>query len=70
LQPPPEGVKVMGPAAAAVAKLKTEYRYQILLKATSRKRLNQVLRELQNFAATEKWNPTVLSIDVDPVTLL
>ena len=25
---------------------------------------------LQRFAAAEKWNPTSLAIDVDPVTLL
>jgi primosomal protein N' (replication factor Y) len=70
LQPPPEGVKVLGPAAAAVARLKNEYRYQILLKSPSRKRLNELLVELRRFAAGEKWNPASLVIDVDPVTLL
>src|SRR5262249_44423876 len=33
LQPAPEGIRVMGPAAAAVARIKNEYRYQMLLKA-------------------------------------
>jgi primosomal protein N' (replication factor Y) len=70
LQPAPEGVKVLGPAAAAMARLKNEYRYQMLLKAASRKRLNEVLCELRRFATAEKWNPTTLVIDVDPVTLL
>jgi primosomal protein N' (replication factor Y) len=70
LQPAPEGVKVLGPAAAALARLKNEYRYQMLLKASSRKRLNQVLCEVRRFAEAEKWNPTALVIDVDPVTLL
>ena len=32
LQPAPEGVKVLGPAPAAVARLKNEYRFQMLLK--------------------------------------
>ncbi len=70
LQPAPEGVKVLGPAAASLARLKNEYRYQMLLKAASRKRLNQVVSEVRAFAEAERWNPTALVIDVDPVTLL
>ncbi|HTS76181.1 MAG TPA: primosomal protein N' [Bryobacteraceae bacterium] len=70
LQPPRDGLKVLGPAAAALARIKNEYRYQMLLKSSSRKLLNQTLRELQQFAAAQKWNPTALAIDVDPVTLL
>ena len=70
LEPEPEGVRVMGPAAAAMVKLKNEYRYQMLLKASTRKRLNEILGRVREFAAREKWNPVSLSIDVDPVTLL
>jgi primosomal protein N' (replication factor Y) len=70
LQPAPEGIRVMGPAAAAMARIKNEYRFQMLLKAATRKRLNQVLGDLRRFAAAEKWNPTSLIIDVDPMTLL
>jgi primosomal protein N' (replication factor Y) len=70
LLPPPDGVKVLGPAAASVARVKNEYRYQMLLKSASRKQLNAILGELRRFAAAEKWNPTALVIDVDPVTLL
>ena len=67
---PVEGVRVMGPAAAAMVRLKNEYRYQMLLKAASRKALNETLRRVREFAAAEKWNPVSLVIDVDPVTLL
>ncbi len=70
LQPSPEGIRVMGPAAAAVARLKNEYRYQIIIKAPTRKRLNEVLVEIRRFTHAEKWNPVSLVIDVDPVTLL
>lgn len=70
LQPAREGIRVLGPAAAAVARIKKEYRYQILLKAATRKRLNEILVELRRFANTEKWNPASLVIDVDPLTLL
>jgi primosomal protein N' (replication factor Y) len=70
LDPAPEGVRVMGPAAAAVARIKTEYRYQMLLKSASRKRLNEVVGELRRFAMAEKWGAASLVIDIDPVTLL
>jgi primosomal protein N' (replication factor Y) len=68
--PAPEGVRVMGPAAAALARLKNEYRYQMLLKSASRKRLNEIVGELRRFAAAEKWGAAALVADIDPVTLL
>ena len=70
LDPAPEGLKVLGPAEAPVPKLKSEFRYQLLLKALDRKRLNETLRELRRFAHERKWNPASLVIDVDPLTLL
>ena len=70
LQPAPEGVKVLGPAPAAVARLKSEYRFQMLLKTSSRARLSEILAELRRFATTERWPPASLLIDVDPMTLL
>ena len=70
LDPAPEGLKVLGPAEAPVPKLKAEFRYQLLIKAASRKRLNECLRGLQKFAHEKKWGPTALVIDVDPLTLL
>jgi primosomal protein N' (replication factor Y) len=70
LDPAPEGLKILGPAEAPVPKLKSEFRYQLLIKAANRKRLNETLRELQRFAQERKWGPTSLVIDVDPLTLL
>jgi primosomal protein N' (replication factor Y) len=70
LQPAPEGVRVLGPASASVARIKSEYRYQMLLKAPTRKRLTQILGDLRRFATAEKWHATSLVIDVDPMTLL
>ncbi|HEV2200314.1 MAG TPA: primosomal protein N' [Bryobacteraceae bacterium] len=70
LQPAPEGVRVLGPAAATLARLKNEYRYQMLLKAATRKRLAAVLADVRRYAQSEKWNPASLAIDVDPMTLL
>jgi primosomal protein N' (replication factor Y) len=70
LDPAPEGLKVLGPAEAPVPKLKTEFRYQLLIKAVNRKRLNETLREVQRFTRERKWSPTALVIDVDPLTLM
>ncbi len=70
LNPTPEGVKILGPAAASLARLKNEYRYQMLIKTSSRKRLNEILGQVRGYAAAEKWNPTSLMIDVDPMTIL
>jgi primosomal protein N' (replication factor Y) (superfamily II helicase) len=70
LDPVPEGLKVLGPAEAPVPKLKSEFRYQLLLKAASRKRLNETLRDIQQFTRNRKWPATSLVIDVDPLTLL
>jgi primosomal protein N' (replication factor Y) len=70
LNPAPEGVHVLGPAPASVQKLKTEFRYQIILKGASRKRLNEVIKNIRDFAAGEKWPPASLMLDIDPISLL
>jgi len=70
LNPAPENIKVLGPAEAPVPRLKNEYRYQLLIKAANRKRLNELLGGLRRFASDQRWNPTSLVIDVDPITLL
>jgi primosomal protein N' (replication factor Y) len=63
-------MRVLGPAEAPVPRLKDEFRYQILLKAASRASLNQTLQALRRHALEQKWGPTALVIDVDPVSLL
>jgi primosomal protein N' (replication factor Y) len=70
LNPPPEKLRVMGPAEAPVPRLKNEYRYQFLIKAASRKSLNELLQRIRNFAVEHKWGATALVIDVDPLTLM
>jgi primosomal protein N' (replication factor Y) len=70
LMPPPEKLKVMGPAEAPVPRLKNEYRYQFLIKAASRKTLNELLQKIRHYALDHKWGATALVIDVDPLTLM
>jgi len=70
ISPPPEKLKIMGPAEAPVPRLKNEYRYQFLVKAASRKALNELLGRVRAFALERKWGATALVIDVDPLTLM
>jgi primosomal protein N' (replication factor Y) len=70
LTPSPEKLRVMGPAEAPVPRLKNEYRYQFLIKAASRKSLNELLQRARTYAIDHKWGPTALVIDVDPLTLM
>jgi primosomal protein N' (replication factor Y) len=60
----------MGPAEAPVARLRSEFRYQILLKAIKRSTLRETLRVLRAYAEKEKWRAAALTIDVDPVNLM
>ena len=70
MQPPPPELKILGPAEAPVPRLKREYRYQLLIKAASRKVLREHLGRLHQHAVEQKWSPTALVIDVDPLSLL
>jgi primosomal protein N' (replication factor Y) len=65
-----EGVRVLGPAAAPIVKLKNDFRYQFLLKSASREKLNGTLRAMLGFAAERKIGRTSLMVDVDAVSLL
>ena len=69
LREPGDGMKVIGPAEAPVPRLKNEFRYQMLIKARSRPRLNETLQRLQRHALVEKWPATALVVDVDPLNL-
>lgn len=64
------GVKVLGPAAAPLARLKREYRFQFLLKAPKRTQLTQVLSELLAFREKKEIPEAAVLVDVDPLSLL
>ncbi|HEX8985656.1 MAG TPA: primosomal protein N' [Bryobacteraceae bacterium] len=70
LTPPPEKVRILGPAEAPVPRLKNEYRYQFLVKSASRRVLNGLLQRVRAFALDRKWGATALVIDVDPLSLM
>ena len=65
-----DGVRVLGPAAAPIVRLKRDYRYHFVLKSASRRKLNDALRAMLDYAATQKIPRTSLIVDVDAVSLL
>ena len=65
-----EGVRVLGPAAAPIARAKSDYRYHFILKSPSRKQLNATLRAMLAHAAQEKIPRTQLIVDVDALWLM
>jgi primosomal protein N' (replication factor Y) len=64
------GIKVLGPAAAPLARLKREYRFQFLLKSPRRALLNRVLGECLAFCDQTEIPSRAVMVDVDPVNLL
>jgi primosomal protein N' (replication factor Y) len=65
-----EGVRVMGPAAAPILRLKRDYRYHFLLKSASRERLNSLLRLMLRHAGEQHVPRGNLVVDVDAISLL
>jgi primosomal protein N' (replication factor Y) (superfamily II helicase) len=63
-------IKVLGPAAAPLARLKSEYRFQFLLKSSRRAALNRILNKCLAFCAEKEIPDRAILIDVDPVNLL
>src|SRR3954468_13767968 len=65
-----EGVRVLGPAAAPIERLKRDYRYHFILKSPSRQKLNTVLRAMLGQAEKEKIPRTNVIVDVDALWLM
>jgi primosomal protein N' (replication factor Y) len=64
------GVRVLGPGPAPLAKIEGRYRIQFLLKAASRARLNELLRQLLDEFEQRRIAPRSYVIDVDPVSIM
>ena len=65
-----EGIRVLGPAAAPIVRLKRDYRYHFILKSASREKLNTSLRAMLAYAAQQKVPRTQVIVDVDAVWLM
>jgi len=65
-----EGIRVLGPAAAPILRLKQDYRYHFVLKSASREKLNALLRAMLAYATQQKIPRTQVIVDVDAVWLM
>jgi primosomal protein N' (replication factor Y) len=63
------GVKILGPAAAPLARLRREYRFQFVLKSPQRAAVSQVLTGCLEFCASKEIPDTAVIVDVDPTSL-
>jgi primosomal protein N' (replication factor Y) len=65
-----EGIRVLGPAAAPITRLKRDYRYHFILKSPSREKMNALLRAMLAEAAARKIPRTQVIVDVDAMWLM
>jgi len=65
-----EGIRVLGPAAAPIARLKRDYRYHFILKSPSREKMNALLRAMLAEAAVRKIPRTQIVVDVDALWMM
>jgi primosomal protein N' (replication factor Y) len=66
----PEGVRVLGPCTAPIARIKGIYRFHLILKAGSRKALNSALRGMLVHADAASIPRRNLVVDVDALRLM
>jgi primosomal protein N' (replication factor Y) len=66
----PEGVRVLGPCTAPIARIKNVYRFHLILKAGSRKVLNAALRGMLAHADAAQIPRRNLIVDVDALRLM
>jgi len=66
----PEGVRVLGPCTAPIARIKGTYRFHLILKASSRKALNAALKAMLAHADTAGVPRRNLVVDVDALRLM
>jgi primosomal protein N' (replication factor Y) len=64
------GVRVLGPAAAPIARIKRIHRFHLILKASNRKQLAAAVRQMLAFADAAEIPRRHLTVDVDAVQLM
>jgi primosomal protein N' (replication factor Y) len=62
--------RILGVATASVSRLKGEYRFQILVKATNRKRLRETIEVALHEAQTRGCDLRTVYTEIDPVNLM
>ncbi len=63
-------LRLLGPAQAPISRLKNEYRYQMIIKAASRKTLRERLDAAIAEAETLGFDKRIAQVQIDPVDLM
>lgn len=63
-------LRVLGPAPAAISRIRGEYRFQVLIKARSRTGAREALDVAMDRVTAAGHNPRSISIEVDPINLM
>jgi len=64
------GLRVLGPAPAAISRIRSEYRFQVLIKAQSRARAREALDIAMDRVTADGHNQRSISVEVDPMNLM
>jgi len=65
-----EGIRILGPASAPLARLKQEHRFQFLLKSPKRSVITRLLSGALSFCDANEIPQTAVLVDMDPLSLL
>ena len=65
-----KGLRILGPAAAPLARLKREHRFQFLLKSPKRSLLAKVLGGAMTYLDLREIPETAVLVDMDPLSLM
>jgi primosomal protein N' (replication factor Y) (superfamily II helicase) len=65
-----KGARILGPAAAPLARLKKEYRFQFLLKSPKRSVLTKLLTSALDYCEAHEIPDTAVLVDMDPLSLM
>jgi primosomal protein N' (replication factor Y) len=65
-----KGLRVLGPAAAPLARLKKEHRFQFLLKSPKRSLMTRLLGGALAYCDAKEIPKTAVLVDVDPLSLM
>jgi primosomal protein N' (replication factor Y) (superfamily II helicase) len=65
-----KGLRVLGPAAAPLARLKKEHRFQFLLKSPKRSLMTKLLSGVLAYCDQREIPQTAILVDVDPLNLM
>ena len=65
-----KGIRILGPAAAPLARLKKEHRFQFLLKSPKRSVITKLLSGAMAFCAANEIPQTAVLVDMDPLSLM